>query len=66
MPLPAGGPSPRSASLRGAGGLVVVDFREGGAVGGGVLGVVEKSLHMPPAQKPRRINIEDVKPTDHT
>jgi hypothetical protein len=27
---------------------VVVDLREGGAVGGGVLGVVEKSLHAPP------------------
>jgi hypothetical protein len=45
---------------------VVVDLREGGAVGGGVLGVAEKSLHTPPAQKPQRINIEDVKPTDHT
>jgi hypothetical protein len=45
---------------------VVVDFREGGAAGGGVFSVVEKSLHTPPAQKPRRINIEDVKPTDHT
>jgi hypothetical protein len=45
---------------------VVVDFREGGAVGGGVLGDVEKSLNTPPAQKPRRINIEDIKPTDHT
>ncbi len=45
---------------------MVVDFREGGAVGGGVFGVAEKSLHTPPAQKPRRITIEDVKPTDHT
>jgi len=49
MPPPAGGPSPRSASLRGAGGLVVVDLREGGAAGGGVLGVAEKSLHTPPS-----------------
>jgi hypothetical protein len=45
---------------------VVVDFREGGVAVGGVLGVAEKSLNTPPAQKPRRINIEDVKPTDHT
>jgi hypothetical protein len=45
---------------------VVVGFREEGAVGGGVFGVAEKSHHTPPAQKPRRINIEDVKPTDHT
>jgi hypothetical protein len=45
---------------------VVVDLREEGAAGGGVLGVAEKSLNTPPAQKPRHINIEDVKPTDHT
>jgi hypothetical protein len=44
---------------------VAVDHREEGAVGGGVLGAVRKAPTRPPAQKPRRINIEDIKPTDH-
>ncbi len=30
-------------------GLVVVDFREGGAAGGGVFGVADKSLNTPPS-----------------
>jgi hypothetical protein len=37
-------------------GLVVVDHREGGAIGGGVLGVAEKSLNTPPSPERRGVS----------